>query len=1432
MRTQRLGVLAGKRKRLGGAALIIALCFLVIISAVVLAIYNATRSDLVNSKVYVSGQATILLTDTAVNLVEGQITTATTKPQVSWASQPGMIHAYDTSGVNTAYKLYSSDALVVSPWGKPTMTAETAAMDNWKSTTDPSSSNAQWCDLNAPAVVNRTDPTNPTSTVSTPVFPIVDPGAMYMNNAGVVGFGFSTDVAGTSVPTSATDANRRLPMPVKWIYVLKNGQLIAPSTLNGTVASFTGTLTPTKSNPIIGRIAFWADDDTCKLNINTASEGTFWDMPRAVLPGEWYFPFTVPILGEFQAIGGHPATTCLDPVLGDLMPRPSFQQNGITQAYGVLNVTPTGTGSYTQLQSYYALNPRITDTAWAYNPLTPSATGTATTTSEAGTMSTVRYQDGLVPTVVYKTDRLYATADELLFRPDRNPNANANGSPLTTDKIAQRDFFITAQSRAPETTLFGTPRISLWPIQQTNSTGTYQSARDQLINYCATVGGSTYSFQRGQVSQVGGVNQPNPAYASVSADWNITRNQSLFSYATSMMESTVPGFGSSLGTKWGNPVGCERMMTMVMDFIRSGLSQVGTTLPTTAAPNPNYWCYRADTGSGIKGAVIPLQVTRGSNTYNGMGRNWSVCSAAIQVIATSRVPEGPGATDGWGLYDPEPPTTGIQAALLLNFYNPMPTCQVVDPSFRVRVTNVNGTFGISVNGTTYPINGSTNPTAPCTVLCQDYIGGNQIFMRNYALPGFYGLLCQSANSGGNGGGLRTMSPGGTGNAATDEVLNYPFLTQNVPISGQTGATPTTTFNITGGSIKIEILEGGGAAGGTHAVVQTETLNFPAWTGLPLPQSAVLNHLGVSYVPSTGPDPATQTFATGRSPWFQAGDIVGEVQLDPNGPTKGDYRLLTMESIIPTGWFTPNAYYGKTVLPFVTPDYTNPNADAAASMQNRFAFAFQNTQNGTTWGPSNGKDSPLGQTRWGPVATTGIAWNGPDYTNASNGTYTVNPGGLVGTLKFLEDNSVVSGTNPGSILNNQPIIPPTGTGWAPTNANGAAGDWSAGLAWDGDGAILSAPDTATWSSIALNEPTMLMGQSDWVNTNEEAVTEPNRVVPSPIILGSLPTPKAGSDLNGDGVLDDLQPWQSLLLCPNPSAGSSHPGFGQGGTGTGPTAMPPFTTSPPDHLFIDLFWMPVVEPYAISDPLSTAGKVNLNYEMEPFTHITRRTALVGVLTPVDLGAVSNTVSYDYKLPSAYIQQLPTFPNSPSRFTLNLDTTTPPGGTPPTAGTAASGSFSDFETRFTSGDIFRSASEVCMIRLVPTGQTMASYFNTWWSPQGNTPGTYQLTGMNMRESPYNQIYSRITTKSNTYTVYYRVQALQQVTTPGRDWTTWDESKDVKSGEYRGSTKIERYLDPNTPGIPDYTQGLPATGGVNPIDSYYSWRVVSQKQFAPGSN
>ena len=64
-----------------------------------------------------------------------------------------------------------------------------------------------------------------------------------------------------------------------------------------------------------------------------------------------------------------------------------------------------------------------------------------------------------------------------------------------------------------------------------------------------------------------------------------------------------------------------------------------------------------------------------------------------------------------------------------------------------------------------------------------------------------------------------------------------------------------------------------------------------------------------------------------------------------------------------------------------------------------------------------------------------------------------------------------------------------------------------------------------------------------------------------------------------------------------------------------------------------------------------------------------------------------------------------------------------------------------------------------------------------------------------------------------------------PLSDPGAWNESTDRVLAESRGSTLIERYINPNDPAIPDYATAT------NPADlgTFYKWRVVNKRNFAP---
>ena len=279
-----------------------------------------------------------------------------------------------------------------------------------------------------------------------------------------------------------------------------------------------------------------------------------------------------------------------------------------------------------------------------------------------------------------------------------------------------------------------------------------------------------------------------------------------------------------------------------------------------------------------------------------------------------------------------------------------------------------------------------------------------------------------------------------------------------------------------------------------------------------------------------------------------------------------------------------------------------------------------------------------------------------------------------------------------------------------------------------------------------------------------------------MFGSLPT----------GMISGL-PWQTLLFRPDPGG---HPG----------------ATDPPDHLLLDLFWMPVVEPYAISEPFSTAGKVNMNYQMVPFTWIDRSTGIRSVLANEVVLAIPNSTILTSGSNQGYLKVI----GNPSTITsashnfslgqsLDLNQTLTP-----------------FQQRFENGEVFITPSEITTLPLVPQGQTAATITNFW---QNHRP-----TGENLRERPYSHIYPRLTTKSNVFNVHYRVQTLRNP--PAADPEIWSESKGQVMAELRGNTLIERFIDLGGTGVVDFA--LPANASAN-AESLYRFRVLATKDFNP---
>lgn len=363
--------------------------------------------------------------------------------------------------------------------------------------------------------------------------------------------------------------------------------------------------------------------------------------------------------------------------------------------------------------------------------------------------------------------------------------------------------------------------------------------------------------------------------------------------------------------------------------------------------------------------------------------------------------------------------------------------------------------------------------------------------------------------------------------------------------------------------------------------------------------------------------------------------------------------------------------------------------------------------------------------------------------------------------------------------------------------------------------------------------------------------PNRMISSPGVFGSLPTGVYGSQTSDPDEQKNGVPWRTLLF--RPDSTGTHAG--------GPT------TSPADHHFLDLFWMPVVQPYAISDSYSTAGKINLNYQMLPFPHIKRSTGLHAVMKGELVTAVAsrdadyrrnggagkgvpnanNPVVYKlYKDDNKYLGQVNKAPrelwgsggdnSDPMEWHRHIDMTQTLKQMDERFRFAATGA------GYLPG-LFRTASQICEIHLIPkasnlrTSRGEPSLTNLSPSNRQTSMGAFwrynNLTGDNMRERPYSNIYQKVTTRSNSYRVYFLAQTIRKAKSV--DSATIDLSKDSVTGEYRGSALLDRYLDfdsvekgISTTAFPDYADGS------NPftkpsLETMYHYRVLEMKQFSP---
>jgi uncharacterized protein (TIGR02600 family) len=1324
-----------------GIALILVLIFLVLLSVLLFGFFMSVEGEVLSSKTYESDVAVKQLVSSATNIVTSQIvegtrSTKTRRPpgtadkigpgeRLAWASQPGLIRTWDENGAGwKIFKLYSAPDMVVGfDSGNRYSTAEklsTEVPNTWAG--EP----ALFVDLNEPALVE--DPAGKidrgTGSKLRASYPIVDPLALAVDK--VEGFSITKPpgyggalqdglpkIDATTDPTEFVGEDytaNPAPMPASWIYVLKDGTLTVPnSDANaGRIAVWkmmSPAVTPSRVNPIVGRIAFWTDDESCKLNLNTASEPTPWDTPRAVTLQDLNYGKFQPGKREYQRFPGHPAMTALSPVL---LP-------------GTEITAPLK-------EEIYRLIPRI-----------------GTGGSMGGTLSLSQAPNP----VVLDQDRLFANADELLFEPILDParsnqrlavsndtsNLPALKTVLTPERLRRTRFFLTASSRSPETNLFGQPRVSLWPV---DANVARRTPFDRLASFCATTQGATAANTYGYFFQRRDPTSTREDYTG------IARNRDLYAYLQGLTGMNVPGFGGNFAQKWDDDR--DQVLTEIFDYIRCTNLHDPQLGSTPYAPT---------------GQVTPIII----GDTKGFGRFHTISQFGLHFICNGRYPNPPGgAWMGAGLEPGQVLSLNerkIQAAFIFEPFS---------PSVGWPLLEENMYFDVAFAG--FTITRSSGQQVSLGLPN----GGKAL--NNFVGAGAYGA---GQNRGGSAGlrgtirGLRGVGPGAL----------YPWIGPSIVVDAQPGAVPGDTMRFDGGTATIRVYTGGSNAAAN--LVQTFTVDFPPGS-FPVPELVQTGTTQASN-PSGG-----QSSATGAAYWQTLASRysgLDQVPYLPGPEYSVSERQWPSDSAGNSSGFKKGSVFRKEdVVRSVVPRHGDIRLIAGLKdVSGQFVPAADDA--GLLWTASDFHfahifSEPAGtQFSFGFANEPGPAAPGPDLFGSA-------PGAQLTPANYHY--SRLPEIRPGAGLSYNH--------W---------GDFDNGVAQTVDGAYINKPDEGN-----LSGPEGYPYWSSSFTAPTENFFSPNRLVPSAGMLGSLPT---GVKRTAAGAAT-THAWETLLF--RPQAGH----FG--------------ATNPPDHLIMDLFWMPVIEPYAISEPFSTAGKVNMNYEIAPFSYIHRSTAMVGALKGEQPLAIPTS-------------SIGGSPDGAAKIYKLWDSEVAPEGLLPNVGSADAQIRNDwdaafkgrapfdhlrkpidpvktllpFEAKFASGQIFRSATQISEMHLVRQGTL----------EDGTTPETPEIyasgffwnnhvvTGDNTRERPYANLYARLTTRSNTFTVHVRAQVLRQIgNRAGANWATWNEDRDQRQSEYRGSTTIERYIDPADPTLADFARDKNAV-----VDNAYRTRVISVKKFVP---
>ena len=901
--------------------------------------------------------------------------------------------------------------------------------------------------------------------------------------------------------------------------------------------------------------------------------------------------------------------------------------------------------------------------------------------------------------------------------------------PEALARLPQAHGVFTTHSSAPEVTLFGTPRIALWPVHATtpepgqqptedvDGIGLRTTPYDSKVALIATLGGQRYFVQRSEPGS--GEND-----LEVHAD---KQNKKIFDYLKRLTDAPFPGYNrptagySTFKEKYaagGNAQGTDSdrdaMVLSLLDYIRSSNFADGhldtASQFSTLCKGIEHWGF---------GQVSPMR-TRVTNSQRGttdalttFGRMITVSEVALTVVCVAeKMADGSirGLDDAANRRDLK--NVGdrrLEVGFLVEGFVPGEGWTDYRPYASMSLEG--GAPGVS------PINGTKNWPA--------------MRLNGIALsPETNSARVESTES------QRSDWTGFGGTLGVRALTGGVLMFKPIVLPATSGPSLKFTGD-SGGSnqLKLAIYDSPSAAGGGNSslgeLVQVIPLVFPDFELATLPTAPAAAE-GVAYKLRPRVLEADSKL---NKPLLRAGDVVQSLV-----PLHGDHRLIAARRWVqsqtgPAGipLFVPHSSYGALA----------------------FAHSLQ--------------DPAIPETAHPPAAANSLI---PDITLAAKGSPDFPLSPVHSRSVYLFPGGWQS-FSPNEALDRIRLDSGKRGGAWPH----LTGDFDNGTGNGPDGAFLNRPDDGNWAAFKNHQtPYFTASKTSQTGASVPPVIiagfSAQRILPSPVMFGSLPT----------GTRSNV-PWQTLLF--RPDLGGTHYG----------------AKTPPDHLLLDLFWSPVLEPAPISTPLETAGKINVNHALVPFSYIHRSTALHAAMKAETLLAIPDSAGERYKAG----------PTMTEKFRRYIDT---------------AGTLEIWKRRvFDQNKVFLTPGEICEHPLVPEGiGSDDDDLQKFWSE-------HRLTGDNSKERPYAHLYPRLTTQSNVFRAHFIAETLTKARST--DPEEFDTRKDKITGRFRGSSVISRHIDTPLAEIPDYlTDTDTSTSPTNTqptqrLHNLYNWSTSAMEEF-----